>query len=35
MDVNAFCKRVDNIHEIKNIMENELNTINWYWYWFK
>ena len=28
MDVNAFCKRVDNIHEIKNIMENELNTIN-------
>ena len=28
MDVNTFCKRVDNIHEIKNIMENELNTIN-------
>jgi hypothetical protein len=29
MDVNAFCKRVDNIQEIKNIMENELNTNNW------
>jgi hypothetical protein len=29
MDVNAFCQKVDNIQEIKNIMENELNSINW------
>ena len=28
MDVNAFCQKVGNIQEIKNIMENELNSIN-------
>ena len=28
IDVNAFCQKVDNIQEIKNIMENELNANN-------
>ena len=28
MDANTFCQKVDNIQEIKNIMENELNTNN-------
>ena len=28
MNVNTFCQKIDNIQEIKNIMENELNEIN-------
>ena len=28
MDVNVFCQKVDNIQEIKNIMEDELNANN-------